>query len=252
MKNNKKTSANSALGIKISIITVIVIIWIICLAFMVTRCENNAETSNLHPDTVTEETDKITNPYASVENGMVKKEDSKTVAYFNSHFKDSYRNVVEVYTDTIQDGENCMTIERAYSTDGYLYEKTTPASYIESKDYDNQIIKISTPNESYTLYANQKVYFKYDTTTKGYKNTIDFPGEEFKTGTINVFGIDFYYEEMPVENGITVRYCFDKEGNLRHRISTSQKGSATETYYEYSKDVDPSIFEIPADYTLQQ
>lgn len=250
MGNNKNNTLNS----RITIITIIVIVWIICLAFIIGMCEKSSnENTNTHPDTITEETDRITNPYTAVESGKVKKEDSKTLAYFNSHFKEDYRSVVEIYTNTINEGMAFMTIERVYSAKGYLYEKSIPASYIESKDYDyNSIIKIATPSASYTLYADQKVYFKSDQTTAGYKNTISFPDTEFKIGTIIINGLKFYYEEMPVENGITVRYCFDNNDNLKYRISTSQKGSATETYYEYSNYADPSIFEIPDGYTLQQ
>lgn len=254
MENNKKNSADSALSIKIAIITVIAIVWIICLAFVITKCENDKtdEVSNPHPDTVTEETEKITNPYKAVESGTVKNEDSKTLAYFNSHFKDDYYNVVEIYTDTLNEGTSFMTITRAYSTKGYIYEKSCPVPYAESGIEDWEIIQIATPTGSYTLYPQQKTYFKSNATTQGYNNTIEFPGEEFKTGTINVNGLEFYYEEIPVQDGVTTRYCFDKDGNLRHRISTSQNGSATETYYEYSKDVDMSLFEIPEGYTLEQ
>ena len=39
MGNNKKTSADSALTLKITVITVIAIVWIICLAFIITKCE---------------------------------------------------------------------------------------------------------------------------------------------------------------------------------------------------------------------
>ncbi len=253
MGNNKKTSADSALTLKITVITVIAIVWIICLAFIITKCENKPEeSSNPHPDTVTEETEKITNPYDSVESGKVKKEDSKTLAYFNSRFKESYYTVIEAYTETVNEGYNFMTIQRAYSTDGYLYERSVPVPYYDSKTSDMGITRIVTPEGSYTLYEDQRTYFKAEQTTENYKNTFNFPGEEFKTGTINVNGVEFYYEELPVQDGVTTKYCFGKEDNLKYRISTSQKGSATETYYEYSNEVDPSLFEIPEDYTLQE
>lgn len=252
-KKEKGLSLNS----KITIITVIAIIWIICAAVLLTQCNPKDETQTeiTHPHAITEEyqdeAEALSKPYEVTETSTVKNADSKTVKYFNSHFKDSYRVVIEGFSSTVDNGSAYQTIERAYSTEGYLYEKTSDSAYSEL-EYANSVISIATPTNSYTLYPDMKVYFKSDNGMAGFKNTINFPGEEFKTGTINILGRDFYYEEMPESQGINTKYCFDDEDNLIYRISTSQKGSVTEHYIEYSKDVDMSLFEIPEDYVLQQ
>ena len=93
-------------------------------------------------------------------------------------------------------------------------------------------------------------YFKADVNTQNYENSINFPVEQFETGTVNINGYEYYYEQYTDTNGITYKYCFDKNDELIYRISSSSTGTITERYMEYSKDVDYSLFEIPADYTL--
>ena len=250
---NKNNNQNSYFNTKITLITIVAAVWIICLVIILARCELTKKEvgTTTHPDAVTSETEAITNPYESQQSGTVKKADSKTLEYFNTHFKNDYYNVVEVCSQTLSDGIMYQTMTRAYTTEGYIYEKMNNSSYYET-DYSNSVIRITTPEASYILYPEMKTYFKGESTSKGYTNTMNFPGEQFKTGKIKVEGIEYYYEELPVENGITTKYCFDAEDNLKYRISTSQNGSVTETYMEYSSEVDPSLFEIPEDYMLQE
>ena len=253
MSRKKQNEQNLNLNLKITIATIVLIVWIIIGAILLSQCESqtNDTTSNQHPNTLTEETEKLLNPYKSTQSGVVANKDSKTVAYFNSHFANDYYHVIEMTSNMTDGSYTYQTITRAYTTDGYLYEKSTDTLYSE-QEYGNTVIQFATPTNSYIVYPDMKTYFMSEGSTAGYTNTINFPGEQFKTGTITINGLDFYYEEIPQTTGVSTKYCFDSEDNLRYRISASNQGIVTERYIEYSTEVDMSIFEIPEDYVLQQ
>ena len=247
-KINKKDDKNTSLNIKIAIITAVVIVWVICLAVMLSKCDSDkgAENANTPTDTITDIT-----TYESAENGKISKGESKTVAYLDSHFKASHYRVKEIEISSAQEGTYYITEVFTYSTDGYVYRRTSYSTYAE-REYTDSTAELLTPTNAYVIYPEMKVYFNSDGNSSLYKNTMDFANEYFNTGTINVRGFDYYYEETSNADGITTKYCFDKNNELKYIISTTAQGTVTEEIKEYSKDIDYSLFQIPADYVLEQ
>lgn len=256
---NKKDEKNEMLNIMIIAITAVVVITLVCVAIIIAKTQNTAqENGDLPPATPQDGTNAPVNPldliktYQVSETGSVSEAESKTLAYFMSHFKNDYYRVNEIEYSVVVDGsysEYYETETVAYSTQGYLYNKKTQTSYDE-QDLSSAIVQLYTPTNSYIMYTDMKTYFKGDQNTQGYNNNIDFPGDSFKTGKININGREYYYEETTDENGITYRYCFDEKDILIYNIASATTGTITTRYIEYSNDVDYSLFEVPEDYTL--
>ena len=247
---NKKENTNSSLTFKISIITAVIVVWIVCLALILSKCDSakNPQQTNT-PTHEDEAADIIT--YDTSSTGTVSKADSKTVAYFDSHFTGDYYRVKEIEVSSIKDGLYYTTERFAYLTSGYVYRETYQSTY-EEMDMTSSTVELLTPTNAYVIYPDMEVYFNSDGNSSLYKNTINFTNEVFTTGTINVRGIDYEYEESVASNGISVKYCFDKNGELRYTISSNDNGTITEHYVEYSNNIDPSLFEIPEHYTLEE
>jgi len=245
-KKNKKDEKNTSLNIKITIITAVIVVWAVCLALVLSKCDSSKKTEVPPVD----ETPAFTT-YENTETGSVTKAESKTVAYFDSHFKDNYYRVKEIEVSSAEEGTYYITEAFAYTTDGYVYRKKAMATYDEMP-YAEATVELLTPTNAYVIYPDMKAYFVSDGNSSVYKNTINFNTETFKTGTVDVHGIDYFYEEITDANGIATKYCYDKNDELKYTISTTSQGTVTEAYKEYSKDVDYSLFEIPDDYVLQQ
>lgn len=262
-KNDKrqKDDKNQMFNIIITSITAVVIITLVCVTIIVSKSQKpTQENENSVAATPQDGTNAPVNPldliktYQTSETGSVSETDSKTLAYFTSHYKNDYYRVNEIEYSIVAEGsytEYYETETVAYSTQGYLYNKKTHSSYNE-QNLSPAIVQLYTPTNSYIMYTDMKTYFKGDQNTQGYKNNIDFPGDSFKTGKININGREYYYEETTDENGITYRYCFDENNNLMYNIATATAGTITTRYIEYSSNVDYSLFEIPKDYTLAE
>lgn len=280
-KNNNKKSKdnnNEIFNIAIIVVTSVIVITLICVTIIVSKSRKNTESNTANstnvsqnansgkgsaplpqggvapnsPDEISPE--EMIKSYESDESGIVSEKDSKTYSYFMSHYQDDYYRVNEIAYSIIVDGsytEYYETETVAYSTQGYLYNKKVESSY-EEQDYASPIVQLYTPTNSYIIYPDMESYFAGNQTTQNYKNTVDFPGDSFKTGTININGRDYYYEETTDESGISFKYCFDNDNDLRFTIASSPMGTITTRHVEYSKDVDYSLFEIPEHYVLQQ
>lgn len=248
-KNIKKDNKNSSLNIKITIITSVIVVWIICLAVIMSQCESdkNLET----PNNIQEETGFSLPSYESVKNGKVSKENSKTVAYFNSHYQGDYYFVTEYEIASEQEGTYYQTETVAWSSNGYKYKRVDMCSYEELSSCTDGIEYLITPTNAYVMYPDMKTYFNSDGSTEGYSTEVTFDNGEFVTGTINVNGKDYCYEEVTDDKGIVSKYCFDKNNELKYLISTTNGATVTAAYMEYSENVDYSLFEIPADYVLE-
>lgn len=252
MKKSSKSDSGIGLSAKISIITVIVIVWIICLALILTRCENikKTDTNNPSPDSETAVTD--TKDYNYSASGKVSNADSKTVAYFNSHYQGDYRTITE-YIVTDNSGQQYAQTEKiSWSSQGYKYKEVIMDKYSEDAGTENSIIYIYTPEKKYMLYPNTRTYFEYPNDMKDYSASITFDNSEFETGTINIRGKDYYCESYSDPQDGDTKYCFDDDGNLIYSVSTMSNGEVFTSYIEYSEDVDYSLFKVPADYTLEE
>lgn len=247
-KKIKKDSKNSSLNIKITVITSIIVVWIICFALIMSQCESKQNTENVVG--TTEDVVSSVNSYESNEIGKISKEESKSVAYFNTHYKGDYYFVTEYKISSEEKGTYYQTETVAWSSQGYKYKKIDMCSYEDMEFYNDGMEYLITPTNSYVMYPSTKTYFKSDNNTEGYQTEVTFDNEEFVTGTINVDGKDYYYEEITDENGINSKYCFDKNDDIRYLITTANGASVTATYMEYSENVDYSLFEVPADYVL--
>ena len=258
---NKKDEKSEMLNIIIIAITAVVVITLVCVAIIVSKSQKTSqENGNLPPATPQNGTNAPTSQldyiktYPVSETGSVSEAESKTLAYFTSHYKNDYYRVNEIEYSIVVDGmysEYYETETVAYSTQGYLYNKKTQTSY-EEQNFSPAIIQLYTPTNSYIMYTDMKTYFKGNQNTQGYKNNIDFPGDSFKTGKININGLEYYYEETTDEKGITYRYCFDENDDLIYNIASAITGTITTRCVEYSSEVDYSLFEVPEDYTLEE
>lgn len=253
-ENNKEK--NELLNIIVIVITAVVIVSLICATIIITKFQSKpteAPTAPQDGTNVPATPQEMIKTYEASESGTaVSETESKTWAYFTSHYQDDYYRVNEIAYSIVQEGaytEYYETETVAYSKQGYLYNKKTDSSY-EEQEFANSVVQLYTPEKSYIIYPDMKSYFAGEQTTQNYKNNIDFPVDRFETGTININGFEYYYEQYTDTSGITYKYCFDKNDDLRYRISSSSTGTITERYIEYSKDVDYSLFEIPSDYKL--
>lgn len=246
--SNKKDNKNSSLTLKISIITAIIVVWVVCLALVLSKCESAKNPSVDTTEHEHTETEIIT--YDAAPSGNVAKEESKTLAYFNSHFSEDYYRVKEIEVSSVQDGLYYTTEIFAYSTQGYVYRETYQGTYDEM-EYSSSSAELLTPTNAYVIYHDMQTYFNSEGDSSIYKNNINFTNDVFTTGTINIRGKDYYYEEFTSANGISVKYCFDENDRLLYNVSSNANGTITEQYVEYSNEVDYSIFQIPADYKLE-
>ena len=249
--DNKK---NDSINIIIGVTTAVLVIAVVCLAIVLWKTSPTKENSNTTIPQSNHETtpDEMIKTYETKETGSVSEVDSKVYSYFKSHFQDDYYRVNEIGYSIIVDGKYTEYFETetvAYSTQGNLYRKKTQSSY-DNQQFESPVIELYTPEKSYLIYTDTASYFEGEQTTQNYENKIDFPGDTFKPGTINIGGRDLYYEETSDTNGITYRYCFDEGDNLVYNIASSSTGTITTRYIEYSKDVDYSLFKIPDGYTL--
>lgn len=254
-KNKGKNEKGELLNIIITVVTAFIIVTLICSAIVMKKSDKKDETPAVAPQNGTNlqptAYDYI-DSYESSASGTVSKDSSKTLAHFQSHYQDDYYRVNERKESYVEEGEYMeyyYTETVAYSKDGYIYRKECQSSYEEQDDM-NSIAYLYTPTNSYIIYPGMNSYFKGDGNTQNYENTINFPVEQFETGTVNINGFEYYYEQYTDTNGITYKYCFDKNDELKYRIFLSPTKTVTERYMEYSKDVDYSLFEIPADYKL--
>ncbi len=250
----KKNKKNDSINIIIGVITAVLVIAVICLAIVLWKTSPTKDASGTTVPQSGQETtsQEMIKTYETNETGSVSEADSKAYAYFKSHFQDDYYRVNEIAYSIIVDGKYTEYFETetvAYSTQGNLYRKKTQSSY-DNQQFASSVIELYTPEKSYLIYTDTASYFEGEQTTQNYENKIDFPGDTFKTGTIDINGRDFYYEETSDTNGITYRYCFDEDDNLVYNIASSSTGTITTRYIEYSKDVDYSLFKVPDGYTL--
>ena len=258
-KSNKKVSKKDDLTNVIIIVTtavIIVAIIVLTVLYYISNPTQNTDEATVIPQTShTPTPTEMIKTYDDVtESGTVSKADSKVYNYFMSHYQDDYYLVNEVEYSIVdkvsgQYSEYYETHTRAYSADGYLYSDKKLSSY-EEKDYTSSSeVTLRTPDKNYILYPDFKEYMEYPA-GEPYTNTVNFPVDEFKTGTIKINGRDYYYESYSDEKGITYRYCFDDSGELKFDIATSISGTITTKRIEYSKNVDYSLFRVPEDYTL--
>ncbi|MEE1042944.1 MAG: hypothetical protein UH854_03170 [Clostridia bacterium] len=246
--SNKKDNKNSSLTLKISIITAIIVVWVICLALVLSKCESDKEKNTVNPSEHEYQEEIIT--YDATPSGKVTKEESKTLAYFNSHFTGDYYRVKEIEVSSLQDGTYYTTEIFAYSTQGYVYRESFQTTY-DDIEYSASTAELLTPTNAYIIYHDMQTYFNSEGDSSIYKNNINFTNDVFTTGTINIRGKDYYYEEFTSANGISVKYCFDENDRLLYNVSSNANGTITEQYIEYTNDVDYSIFQIPDDYRLE-
>ena len=116
-------------GKKVVIIAVGVIVCIICLALILTKCENTKKTDTDNPSTDIENSVNDTNVYNFSASGKISNADSKTVAYFNSHYKGDYRTIIE-YMITDESGQQYTQTEKvSYSEKGYKYREIIMDKY---------------------------------------------------------------------------------------------------------------------------
>ncbi len=251
--SNKKTTKdrkNLSLNIKITIITSVIIVWIICLAVIMSQCESEQNIQNT-VDTTEDVTSSVIS-YESNETGKISKEDSKCVAYFNSHYNKDYYFVTEYKISSEEKGIYYQTETVAWSSQGYKYKKTDMCSYEDIEFYNDGVEYLITPTNSYVMYPNTKMYFKSANNAKMEQSKVTFDNEEFVTGTIKIDDKEYFYEGFTDKNGINSKYCFDKNDNLKYLITTVNGATVTAAYMEYSENVDYSLFEIPADYVLEE
>lgn len=248
----KKENNNASLNMKITIITLIIIVWVVCLALVVSKCE--AEKAPDNPETTVQEDDYTHSipSYEGKETGKVSKENSKTIAYYNTHYKGDYYSITEYEIASETEGTYYQTETIAWSAQGYKYKRVDNCSYEEIGLYDDAIEYLLTPTNAYVMYPDMKVYFNSQGSTEGYSTEVTFKNEEFVTGTVNVNGKDYYYEETTTDEGITSKLCYDENGDLKYTLSTTNGAIVVATYIEYSEEVDYSLFEIPSDYVLEE
>ena len=254
-KSHKKKKELELSTIIICVVTGVIIAAIILLGVVLLKnggSDNSTGTTAPQTDHITTPQEMIKTYNEVTETGTVSKADSKVYNYFMSHYKDDYYVVNEseysiVDSVTGQYTEYYETHTRAYSKDGYLYSNKKLSSYEEREYTSPSEVIIRTPTKNYILYPDFKQYMEYEGSL--YTNTISFPVDEFKTGTIKINGSDYYYEEY-TDNNVTFRYCFDSDGELKYDICSSASGTITTRRIEYSKDVDYSLFKVPDDYTL--
>ena len=252
MEKNNKPDKGIGLSKKVVIIAVGVIVCIICLALILTKCENTKKTDTDNPSTDIENSVNDTNVYNFSASGKISNADSKTVAYFNSHYKGDYRTIIE-YMITDESGQQYTQTEKvSYSEKGYKYREIIMDKYSADAGTENSIIYIFKPNVKYMLYPSTRKYFEYPNDTNDYSTSFIFDNSEFETGTINISGKDYYCEAYSDPIYGDVKYGFDDDGNLIYSVSTTSEGEIFSSYIEYSEDVDYSLFEIPSDYTLEK
>ena len=253
-KKNNISKENDSINIIIGVTTAVLIIAVICLAIVLWKTSPTKETSGTTIPQSNHETtpDEMIKTYETEETGSVSETDSKVYSYFKSHYQDNYYRVNEIAYSIIVDGNYTEYFETetvAYSTQGYLYREKVQSSY-DKRQFESPIIELYTPEKSYLIYTDTESYFESEQTTRNYENKIDFPGDTFKTGKININGQMYDYEETSDDQGIIYRYCFDEDDNLVYNIASSTNGTITTRYIEYSKDVDYSLFKVPDGYTL--
>ena len=253
MKNDKKISNINS---KATIISIVVAVWIICLALVFTKCElDKRATEGENAVNETEEVSLVEKELEGVKTkktGTVKTEESKTFAFYNSHFANQdYSSVTEYTISQEEQGDYYQTELITYSADGYKYKEVYMNSFEELEIYNDVAVYVGylyTPEKSYILNPETMSYTEHDVGTSSAQNEIKFENKVFETGKITFRGAEYDYESSKDANGTKTTYCIDKNGDVKHVITEAPNGKVITSYISYSTEIDRSVFEIPDGY----
>ncbi len=234
---------------KITVAAVIAAVWIVCIALLCTKCELDKRKSAETSGSAQTEQQTLAEEYKVTEEGSVKTDKSKTKKYFDSHYKGDYSTVTEYRVDGGENGEYSQTEEISYSAKGYKYKKVTMLPYDDTEFSDSDsIVYLYTPDKRYLIYPGTGMYTEAENDMSEYENAVTFENAEFKTGSANINGTEFYCESTVSSDGTKTSYCFDKDDNLKYVLTDAENGSVLTTYISYSENVDYSLFELPEGY----
>ncbi len=157
------------------------------------------------------------------------------------------------------DGGNYKMTFKAFSEGGTDTEEVTVAAkndmyYMHSKTADANQTVLFKDGKQYVLFNDNKVYMVTDSEGSADEGRIDFKSEDFaqkevKTGTEEIAGKNYTYEEFE-DGGIISRYCYEENGDTpKYIINMKEDQKFYMEISDVTTDVPDSVFEIPEDFS---
>ncbi len=253
----KKDTKNSNINTKATIISVIVAVWIICIALIFTKCEMDKRAAQPQtPDIQNEEVSEVAlelQQTKTTKTGSVETQKSKTTAFFDKRYKNTnFTAVVEYMISSKEQGEFYQTEFITSSTDGYKYKEVYMDSYNTVQEYEGDIPYMAylyTPQKGYLLNPDTMTYTEHETNSSAESDTYNFETKTLETGKITFRNAEYDYELYKEATGTETTYLFDESGDIQYIITKAPNGEVITKYISYSTDIDASLFEIPDGYT---
>lgn len=174
------------------------------------------------------------------ENQEVNVSSTKTLGYFNDYLIDGE------YTMETQ-----MEVE-GISTAGF-YAVKGDMLYSESEMDGVTSMMISKDGSQYVLDPATKTCIKMSMDMADMSEMFAEEAEKYETalntGTIDIGGVTYEYEEFAVEEETTAKYCYDGD-ELKYIVTTMDGEEYTMQILSMEKGADSSLFEIPEGYTV--
>lgn len=167
-------------------------------------------------------------------------EESKTYAAFD---------VLEngIYMDVISYDEETEGTELVFAVDA-----ENNRAYMEGISEGEEVVFIMNEDGVYMMIPAEKAYMNFDINLfedggMPIPDTEEFPEVTYTTGTEEIMGTEYEYEEFVSDTGVD-RYYFEEDA-LKYVKSVNEEGESLMEIVELRGSVDASLFDIPADYT---
>lgn len=172
--------------------------------------------------------------------GTIDATQSRTYRFDEQYTIGNYYKEVVIYDYTTT--PESMYTRITAKLNGALYQKN-----MLDEDGEGATVHISTPEASYILYPDLKTYMQYEPKESSASSLEIYSGLTFQTGTIQIRGREYALERY-TNGGVITSYCFEGE-MMRFVLFQSPLGDTLWEYKTVTTEVDPALFEIPADYT---
>lgn len=170
----------------------------------------------------------------------VNESSTKTLGYFNDYLIDG-----EYTMETQMEVEGISTVGFYAVKGDMLYSKSEMdgvTSIMISKDGAQYILDPATKSCIKMSVDMAEISEMFAEEAGNYETALN-------TGTIDIEGVTYEYEEFTVEESATAKYCYDGD-ELKYIITAMDDEEYTMEILSMKKGADQSLFEIPEGYSI--
>ena len=153
-----------------------------------------------------------------------------------------------IYMDVISHMEESKGTELIFAVDG-----ENGRAYMEAVEDGQEMAFVMNADGVYMLIPEEKVYMNFDinlfeSDDMPILDVTELPEVTFTTGTEEIMGTEYEYEEFEASDGVE-RYYFEGDALKYTKSITKKHKENLMEVVEVRGSVEASLFEIPADYT---